>query len=171
METPAQCLALGSYWINIRWMNKVVLWTKLEFILKFTLFLVHYVASKKMEVVGCVCVRMHAHAGGESEMVKRVRHDSKFKGFYRLSGSKLINCKYFAIFCFLSPPFPFFRYISYLKICIYLFIFGHTWGMWKFLGQGSNPRHSNGPSPCQILNPLCQARDWTHAATEATPDH
>ena len=27
-----------------------------------------------------------------------------------------------------------------------LFLFGHAYGMWKFLGQGSNPCHSSDPS-------------------------
>lgn len=38
-----------------------------------------------------------------------------------------------------------------------------------FLGQGLNPSHSCNLSrcrQCQILDPLCLARDRTHAATE-----
>ena len=33
----------------------------------------------------------------------------------------------------------------------FFFFFGHTWSMWKFLGQGSKPHHTIDPSPCSDI--------------------
>ena len=47
----------------------------------------------------------------------------------------------------------------------FLFFLGHTPGIWKFPGQGSNQGCSCQPTPqpqqCQILNPLSETRDQT----------
>ena len=54
------------------------------------------------------------------------------------------------------------------------FLSGHTYSIWKFLGQGLNPSHSHDLcSSCdndRSFNPLRWAGDQTHAstATQAT---
>ena len=54
------------------------------------------------------------------------------------------------------------------KFFFFFFSFGSTHGIWKFLGQGSNPSSTaeTYAVAMQILNPLCQAGDGTCVAAE-----
>ena len=51
--------------------------------------------------------------------------------------------------------FPLYSNISFLSF--FFFFFGHTCGMWKFLGQGSNLCHNSNPSCC-----IDNTRSLTH---------
>ena len=57
---------------------------------------------------------------------------------------------------------PTLKYLDYTFILFYfiLILFGCTHDMWKFLGQGSNPCHSNDPSHCSD-----KAKSLTQCAT------
>ena len=64
-------------------------------------------------------------------------------------------------------------YLHFIYLLIYWFsdLFnGLTFVIWKFLGQGWNPSHSNLCSKARCFNPLCQARDqtWTSTVTHTT---
>ena len=54
---------------------------------------------------------------------------------------------------------------AYITLYLFLFLFGHNCGIWKFLGQRLNPScswdlcHSN--SNAGFFNPLCWVRDGT----------
>ena len=59
---------------------------------------------------------------------------------------------------FLTSPLPRFQFIC-LCACLFIF-FGHSCGLWKFPGQGSNPRHSGSLYPIHS-----NAGSLTHCAT------
>ena len=48
----------------------------------------------------------------------------------------------------LSPPKAVFPTACPRPSPLFFWEGGHTWGVWKFLGLGSNPRHSSDPSSC-----------------------
>ena len=53
---------------------------------------------------------------------------------------------------FISEPVVLFHRFVCLVAAVLLLLcccFGHTWSMWKFPGQGSNPSHSSDPSHCR----------------------
>ena len=57
----------------------------------------------------------------------------------------------FPVLKFSSSPTPNHPYQGHLvtgRSCYIFFFFGHTLGMWKFLGQGSNPSHNSNLSCC-----------------------
>ena len=48
------------------------------------------------------------------------------------------------------PDLCSFLFLSLSLFFFFVFVFfGHVCGMWKFLGQGSNPHHSSDPSDCR----------------------
>ena len=51
---------------------------------------------------------------------------------------------------------------SYTELLLFHILGGHTYNMWTFLGQGSNPAHSSNPSCCsdnaESLNALLLKR-------------
>ena len=52
-------------------------------------------------------------------------------------------------FCCAMVGTPFFLFVCFVFVS--LGFFGCTHSIWKFLGQGSNPNHSSGPSHCSDI--------------------